>query len=159
MKSSKVKTLFIALLLGLLLFVGCTPLKKASAEEAPANGEEHVRLEVVALDVYGATQEFVSAFSGMTLHYRYDVDCPDMAVVKVQATNGFEEAGLWDGITTLAADIKIVYTADGKTFALVDQDFLPATAAYRSMTFVEVCQHLNAGGIVVSDQQHYIQFE
>lgn len=159
MKLSKVKTWFIALLLGLLLIVGCTPLKKASAEEAPANGKERVSLEVVALDVYGATQEFVSAFSGMTLHYRYEVDCPDMAVVKVQAANGLEEADLWDGVKTLAADMKIVYTADGKEFALVDQDFLRVKAVYEPMTFVEVCQHLNAGGIVVSEQQHYIQFE
>lgn len=151
MKASTLKKIGICLIIAAIIG-GCTPY--LFAEETPA-----VSLEVVALERYGATQEFVSAFSGMTLHYRHGVDCPDMAVVKVQATNGFEEADLWDGVKMLAADIKIVYTTDGKEFAPVGQDFLRVKAEYRPMTFVEVCQHLNAGGIVVSEQQHYIQFE
>lgn len=138
-----------------LLLVGCTPYKWAMAEE------EKINLEVVVTEARAQTQTFYSAFSGMTRVFKHEVDCPLMSVGKVQATNGVDASKLWNGVLDLVkADIKVLFTEDGKKFARVyDGNFNRNTANWQPLTFVEVCRKLEDGAALVSSQQHYIRFE
>lgn len=131
----------------------CTPYKIAQA----AQPQSQTRLEVIATASAANTQEFRSAFSGMVLHYRQEVDCPNMTVVKVIATNKAEEAQAMFGIYELSR--VVLYTTNGKTFTQIEEDFNRVLAEWFPLTFVEVCGMLEEGAVVMSGQQHYVKFE
>jgi len=125
-----------------------------------AQADEILMIEVIVMATEESRLVMQVTFPEVPLIFRDEVDCPDMEVAKVQASTEIESMHLWEGIRTLN-NRTVLYTQDGREFDDISGNLrLPKDpVAWFSLTFLELCARLQDGIFLVSDGQHYTEFE